>query len=413
MKKNISLKTIFQAEDTKRLLSNFFSLSALQGLNYILPIITLPYLIKVLGAEYFGLLAFANATIAYLVIITDYGFNLTATREISIYRKNNKKIIEIFSVVLIIKILLMCLCFILLSIIVCSFDKFSKNYEIYFYTFGTVIGQVLFPIWFFQGMETMKYITYLNILARTIFTIAIFIFVKDQEDFYIVPILSSLGFVVASILSLIIVKTKFNVGFEWQKKDILIKYFKDSWNVFLIDFMPNLYNNFSTFLLGFFTSMEMLGYYSLATKIVNIFNSFIYVVRNTTYPYLSNNSSKFGIISKLTIFLGLLFSFTIICLSNNLFFYIFGDIMQKSLLLIYILALSPFFLSITITFGSNKLLVLKKDREMKNITYIYSIFGFVLALSIIPIYGAIGAAYTLVITRGLTSCLTFIKARSL
>jgi PST family polysaccharide transporter len=403
----------FQSKDVKRLISNFFALSVLQGVNYILPIITLPYLIRVLGAKYFGLLSFANATVMYLEIISNFGFNLTATREISIHRNDKNKVNEIFSAVMSIKILLLVACFILLSILILSLEKFFNDWEIYFFTFGTVIGQVLFPVWFFQGMEKMKYITYLNILARSLFTFAIFIFVQTQEDYYLVPVLSSLGFIVAGICSIIVIKTQFNIRFKWQPIEIIIKYIRDAWDVFIIDFIPNIYNNFSTFFLGFFVSMEILGYYSLAIKINDIFNRFIYVIRNVTYPYLSNNFTNFTIISKTTMLVGLFFSVTIICLANNLFYLIFGETVEKSLLLIYVLSPGPFLLSVKVSYGNNKLLVLKKDREMKNITVQYSIFGFFLALSIIPVFGAIGAAVTLVTTWILMACLTYKKSKDI
>jgi len=411
IKQKYDFQAWFKADDTKRLFSNFFSLALLQGVNYILPLITLPYLFRILGAEYFGLLAFANATIAYLLIITEYGFSLTATREISVNRNDHQKIIEIFSAVMMIKLFLMVLCFIFLCLLILCFEKFRVHSIIFIYTFGTVIGQVSFPVWFFQGMERMKYITYMNILARSLFTVAIFIFVQKKENYFMVPILSSSGFFVAGLISLLIIKIKFKVGFQWQSRETIISYVKDSWNVFIVDFMPNLYNNFSTFFLGFFSSMEMVGYFSLATRIINIFNSFIYVIRNVTYPYLNNNYSQFSLISKVTMIVGFLFSVGIITLSNNVFVFIFGHIMQNSLLYIYILGLSPFFLSISVVFGSNTLLIFKKDHEMKNIAVKFSLFGFILALFLIPFYGATGAAITVLLSRGLMAFLTYHTAK--
>lgn len=89
-------KNIFTGSPTRRRLTeNFLSLSALQVVNYLLPLVTLPYLVRVLGSEKFSLIAFAQAFIAYFIILTNYGFNLSVTREISINRDNKKRFQEL------------------------------------------------------------------------------------------------------------------------------------------------------------------------------------------------------------------------------------------------------------------------------------------------------------------------------
>ena len=281
------IKSLTNTEDKKRLLSNFFSLSILQGANYILPLITLPYLVRVLGVEYFGLLAFANATIAYFNILTDYGFNLTATREISIHRDNKVKVTEIFSSVMTIKVILMFVSFLLLTILVFSFEKFHKDALVYFLTFGTVVGQVLFPVWFFQGMEKMKYITYLNILAKSIFTVAIFIFVTKQSDFWIVPLLTSIGFIIAGIWSLYLVRKEFGIQFTWQKTEHLKFYTAKAHSVFGSTVLSTIISSFSVLMLGFFSTNYNVGIYSAIEKIAKAILSISNMSTQALYPFIS------------------------------------------------------------------------------------------------------------------------------
>lgn len=277
---NISLNEL------KRLKSNFLALSFLQATNYLLPLITLPYLIQVLGIEYFGLLAFATAVIAYFSILTDYGFNLTATKEISLHREDKNKIIEIYSSVMTIKFILLIMSFLILCTLVFTFQRLAEHWEIYLLSFGSVLGQVLFPIWVFQGMEKMKYITYLNIVSKLIFTIAIFVFVQQQSDVYLVALFFSLGSIIAGILSLYLIKKEFNITFQFQKQETLRFYLIDGWHVFLSRFYVSLYTTTNILLLGLFTNNLAVGYYAVIEKIVLAIGGIFQPLNQSIYPYL-------------------------------------------------------------------------------------------------------------------------------
>jgi PST family polysaccharide transporter len=191
-----------------------------------------------------------------------------------------------------IKVILMFVSFLLLAILVFSFDKFSKDWLVYFLTFGTVVGQVLFPIWFFQGMEQMKYITYLNILSKVIFTIAIFLFVQEQSDFYLVPLLTSVGFLVAGIWSLYLVKKEFGVWFELQTIDTIKHHLIEGWHVFVSRIYVNLYIGTNTILLGIFTNNTITGYYAIAEKIILAIGGIFEPFHQTMFPYLAKVYKK-------------------------------------------------------------------------------------------------------------------------
>ena len=409
------IKLRFASKDNKRLLSNFFSLSVLQGANYILPLITLPYLVRVLGVEYFGLLAFATATVTYFNIITDYGFNLTGTREISIHRNDKDKVTEIFSSIMTIKFLLMFLSFILLSILILSFKKFSNDWVVYFLSFGTVIGQVLFPVWFFQGMERMKYITYLNILAKSIFTVSIFIFVQEKNDFWIVPLLTSIGFIIAGFWSLILVRKEFNIFFKWQNKDRILFYAIDGWQMFLINITTSIYTISNIFLLGIIGNNMLVGYYSAAEKLIKPIQYLMQPIFQTTYPYISNKMQQSK--ENTIIFLKKLYSFTFIftlILSCFVFFYsqeiiflFYGEEYKNSVLVLKILSFLPLVGNMNNAFGIQTLQNMGLQRVHLKIIRFSTILFIVVAIVLVPTYHHIGSAISLIFVEALIPMIMF------
>ena len=280
-------QTRIRSGKNTRILSNFLSLSVLQAANYVLPLLTLPYLIHVLGAEKFGLLAFATAITAYFTTFTDYGFNLSATREISIHRDDDEEISRIFSAVMILKMGLLILGLLILIALVLISEKFSHNWAVFYLTFGAVIGQALFPVWFFQGMEQMKYVTYLNIGAKAAFTVLVFVFVHGDSDYLWVPGLTSAGGILAAVWSLYIVKKKFNVRFRLQPLWTLLAELKKGWHIFVATSFGSLYRESNTVILGFLASPAAVGYYAIAEKIVKAIQSAQTPVGQALFPHLA------------------------------------------------------------------------------------------------------------------------------
>ena len=275
----------------KRLTSNFFSLSILQWVNYILPLITFPYLVRVLGVELFGILALATALISYFNVIVDYGFNLTAVNEIATHSNNKKKVEQIYSIVITVKLLLTLVSFIILSLIISIFEIFSNNWEIYLLTFGVVIGQAIFPVWFFQGIEKMKYIAYINIFAKVIFTALILLFVEHEGDYHLVPTFISLGFIISGVLSIVLVRNKFGVRFSLQEFSNIKRALLENWHIFISNIFVSLYTTTNILLLGIMTNNTITGYYAIAEKIIHAFGNILTPLSQAIYPLLSKKYS--------------------------------------------------------------------------------------------------------------------------
>ena len=272
-----------------RLLTNFFSLSILQAVNMFLPLLTFPYLTRILSIEKFGLLMFAQSFILYFLILVDFGFNYSATREISIHRDDRKKISEIFSSVIQVKIIFLFISLLILIFTVNYFDKFRPDANLYYLTFIYLIGHSLIPTWFFQGIEEMKYIAFINLIAKGSFTLLIFIFIKKNEDYLFVPILNGFGYILAGIFSIILVFKKYNVNFKFLKYKILINYVKDSFDYFLSRLSVSIFTSSNVFVLGIFSNNKIVAYYSIAEKIYNALRSLYGPVSRTLYPYMSKN----------------------------------------------------------------------------------------------------------------------------
>jgi len=225
----------------KLLIENFLSLYLLQIANIIIPLITLPYLVRVLGVESFGLVSFAQVFAGFFVMFVDFGFNLSIVRLISVHSEDHNKLSELFSSVIVIKIGLLIIAFIVFSLVVLDIQKFSSHKFLYLYMYGIVIGQGLFPVWFFQGMQKMRYITVLNLIVKLLFLFLIFALIHHPSDYLWYPILLSFGYIGILPFAFYLIIKNFKIRFFIPPINTLLYYVKYSSHFFISRIAVRLY----------------------------------------------------------------------------------------------------------------------------------------------------------------------------
>jgi polysaccharide transporter, PST family len=413
----LSIKSHIQLLFKHNLFNNFFNLLLLQGINYIMPLVTFPYLVRVLGVNNYGLLSFALAVSSYFILITDYGFNLSATRQVSIFRGNPDKINEIFGSVYVIKLILMTICFVAMSFLISVIDKFKEVQDLLYLSFGMVLGQVLFPIWLFQGLEKMKYVTFLSVAAKVFFTLGIFIFVKGESDMWLVPLFNSLGVILIGILSLYIVNRKFGINFYIPKYNFVSYYIKDGWSIFSSNLAILGYKNNSILILAFLLDPFHFGFYSIGRKIFEAINGLNVVLSQAFFPSISKQQSEIesGISSNLvTLFkLSLVFSLSIFIgtfLFADFISYISAGYIEPIIVdILQLLAVALFIIGVNVP-AVQYLLATDNSNMFSIIVWIGVILDLVLLWFFVPLYGYKGALYATLISEFAITGLLYYKS---
>ena len=398
---NNKYKDILKNKEGKVIVANFSYLFLLQIAGYLFPLLTMPYLARVIGADGFGRIAVAYALIIWIQTITDWGFNYTATRDVAKNRNDKDKVSHILSNVIWAKFILLLFSFILLLFLVYFVPIFRENYLVVWATFLMVPGHILFPDWFFQALERMKYITILNLLSKLLFTIAIFVFIKDKADYIYQPLFISLGFILSGIISLYYIFVKW--GYKFHKPDIegIFNAIKGSTDIFINNLAPNLYNSFSVVLLGFYSTPQQNGIYDAGKKFTTIIQNFMNIFTRVFFPYFSRKSQGYRVYALSSVLLSVVLVILMIIFAPVLIRVFFGSEFIDSVLILRITSVSLIFLMMSSVFGVNYLLVKGHDKVLRNITIVSSIIGFALAFPLVKYFEAIGVAVVYTFTSSL------------
>ncbi|MDY0083219.1 MAG: flippase [Ignavibacteriaceae bacterium] len=389
------------------LVKNFTSLSLLQLANYIFPVITLPYLVRVLGPEKYGLINFATAFTAYFNIITDYGFNLSATQEISVNRNRKEKISEIFSSVLIIKVLLFLLSAVIFFLVVVIFPLFHNDYDLYTITFIGVLGTVLFPLWLYQGIEQMKYILIINVVIRSLTVVMIFLLVKVENDYLLLAIIYTVTQLLIGIVGLIFAFKKFKLNYLLSSKNQLIDQLKKGWDLFLSSIWINLYTTSNVFILGLFAPNNVVGYFAAANKIRIAFQGILSSMSQSVFPYvnklLSESYQKFIAFNqkllKISVTVGIIISVFLFLFAEPIVNIVLGSEYSASIIVLRIIAWLPLIIFLSNVFGIQTMLPLNFHKNFAKILFFAALINLSILFLIVPFYMEVGTSVSMLLTE--------------
>lgn len=267
-----------------KLVYNFFSLGIVQAATSVSQLIVIPYVIARIGVGGFGVIAVAQVVMFYLSAFTEYGFNQTATRDISIHRHNRLKISAIFFRVIFSKLILCVLSFLILLLLLAIVPVFQAHRFLYIAGFVFVAGQAVLIHWFFQGMEKMQLMALISLVARLIFVAGVFLFIKLPGDDVLYLFLLGMGNFVMGLISIFWALRHFNLQFVLPKRREILYEFREGWQITATNLSNNICQYSNIFILRLFTNDVLTGYYGIAERIFLTLRQMLGVFSQAVYP---------------------------------------------------------------------------------------------------------------------------------
>lgn len=377
---------------------NYISLLFIQATNLVLPIVTYPFLIRILGLDRFGLIMFAQAICGVVLVFVDYGFSLSATRRIALLKNEGKDLSTIFWTVFVIKISIALLLFIIYYSCVQLIPRFALEKEVFLLSYLIVIGQTLSVDWFFQGIEKMKLMALISLLAKGLFTAFIFMYISKSLDYIKVPLLMGLGFIIAGLLS-VFISLKY-IQFRTPSLLLARELIIESFNLFISNFAAKLINTIPVLVLGLFVSDFTVGIYTSMEKLITTVKGVFVSLYQAVYPWLSVQSASIQLkyVKKMTLIIGILGILAMIP------FFLFGgwllDVLYDStainnhIHLFYMLTINILFSGYYMLFIAHYFPAIGDFISRLKVLVISSIIGVLIALITISQFHLIGAVIT-------------------
>lgn len=401
----------------RSIVQNTLALTAVQFAGYILPLVTLPYLARVLEKEQFGLLLAAQSLAMVLALIIEYGFHLSGTREVARVHNNLSQLSLLVNGIQSAKIALL-MGVVALGLLFGQFNTLFKEHPQYLILALLLAGlQGLNPLWYFQGKEQMKMPAALDVAGKAVATVGIFLVVQDPIDAWKVLAMQSIGVGLSLLITL-----------SWMYKEVppRIVPLKDVWNslqmgfsMFFFRAAVSLYTSANILILGLLVSPTAAAYFGGAERLVKGVVGILYPVSQAVFPRMNSllydDPTKAKRLAQISLYI-LLFGSTglallVFFLAPDIVLLILGPGYEAAIPLMQVLSLLIPLIAVSNVLGIQWMLPLRLDRAFNTIVVAAGLINLGLILFLVPRYGTTGMAWSVVISETFVTLGMYIALR--
>ena len=252
-----------------------------------------------MGAENYGLYVFAFSIVTYFITIINFGFDMPAVKSIAENVDNRSGKEKTLSYVFTAKVYLGIISSMLFTSVVLFIPSLRDNWLIFFICFGQSITNILFPQWFFQGIQRMRTVTFIQLIFKVLSLLFIFLYVKQKDDIVIFTFIMTITSISGALIASLIIRYKEGLLIRWSNFSDVKKYMKHALPFFGGNSMIVIKQQSAMVILGVFFSMKDVALYDLAVKIFTVPTVLIVSINNALFPKIVVHKNISAIVKKI------------------------------------------------------------------------------------------------------------------
>lgn len=405
---------------TRRLREDVAILSLVQVANVSIPLLTLPYLARVLKTDAFGAYALCFALLQYVVLISEYGFNLSGTRSVAVVKNNKKSLSETFWAIMLCKSLLLIGAFAILIQVV-GLTNYFPNLDVEL-LLGAIflLGTMLYPQWLLQGMGMTKEIAIASVVGKLALLPLFLLFVRSPADLGVaVAVYGVSTLITAGIGLYVLINRQLLI---WVRPDLsgIMHQLKAGGYIFASSVATNIYSSSVVVFLGAISGPTEVGIFSVADKIRQAVQMLFSPLQQALYPRMSAAMSKAAsdtesLIKKLLkiliaagIFVAIMLSLT----SHWIVAWLFGSEYMLASMVLTIFSVAPLLTAVSGLLGIQVLTAANRQKSVFSAIFFGALVCAGLSYPLCEFFGANGAAWTIILSELTITCVIWLKVKS-